>query len=166
MYEHTPVCAAAFVRGPEQPTAGSGTHKLPDVQSLNRFIDDLYGAHYSVQVDRLGEHQFIHLSLEIIDDNFLGEKGILVRGLSFLRDVLRDGSGFQRDYLEREKYRLMRQITDGFNDKLGYAQRRCSEEMCRGEPWVCRRWATRGFCLRTDPTSYGLSIASERRPTA
>ncbi len=111
-----------------------GTHKLPDVQSLNRFIDDLYGAHYSVQVDRLGEYQFIHLCLEVIDDNFLGEKGILERGLTFLRDVLRDGSGFQRDCLEREKYRLARQIADGFNDKLGYAQRRCSEEMCRGEP--------------------------------
>ena len=111
-----------------------GTHKLPDVQSLNRFIDDLYGAHYSVQVDRLGEYQFIHLCLEVIDDNFLGEKGILERGLTFLRDVLRDGSGFQRDCLEREKYRLARQIADGFNDKLGYAQRRCNEEMCRGEP--------------------------------
>ena len=131
----TPLCAPrhSFVALSSRLLA-RGTHKLPDVQSLNRFIDDLYGAHYSVQVDRLGEHQFIHLSIEIIDDNFLGEKGILVRGLSFLRDVLRDGSGFQRDYLEREKHHLMRQITDGFNDKLGYAQRRCSEEMCRGEP--------------------------------
>ena len=49
-----------------------GTHKLPDVQSLNRFIDDLYGAHYSVQVDRLGEHQFIHLCLEVIDETVVG----------------------------------------------------------------------------------------------
>ena len=131
----TPLCAPrhSLVALSSQLLA-RGTHKLPNIQSLNRFIDDLYGAHYSVQVDRLGEHQFIHLSLEIIDDNFLGEKGILVRGLSFLRDVLRDGSGFQREYLEREKYHLMRQIADGFNDKLGYAQRRCSEEMCRGEP--------------------------------
>lgn len=111
-----------------------GTHKLPDVQSLNRFIDDLYGAHYSVQVDRVGAHQFIHLSLEVIDENFLGEKGILERGLTFLRDVLRDGSGFQDAHLAREKSRLARQIADGFNDKLGYAQRRCREEMCRGEP--------------------------------
>ena len=131
----TPLCAPrhSLVALSSQLLA-RGTHKLPNIQSLNRFIDDLYGAHYSVQVDRLGEHQFIHLSIEIIDDNFLGEKGILVRGLSFLRDVLCDGSGFQREYLEREKHRLMRQITDGFNDKLGYAQRRCSEEMCRGEP--------------------------------
>ncbi len=111
-----------------------GTHKLPDVQSLNRFIDDLYGAHYSVQVDRLGEHQLIHLCLEVIDENLLGEKGILERGLTFLRDILCDGSGFQDEPLAREKNRLARQIADGFNDKLGYAQRRCCEEMCRGEP--------------------------------
>ena len=111
-----------------------GTHQLSNVQSLNRFIDDLYGAHYSVQVERLGAHQVIHLCLEVIDDNFLGEKGILERGLTFLRDVLRDGHGFQRDYLEREKHRLARQIAAGFNDKLSYAQKRCSEEMCRGEP--------------------------------
>lgn len=111
-----------------------GTHKLPDVQSLNRFIDDLYGAHYSVQVDRLGEHQFIHLCLEVIDENVVGEKGILARGLTFLRDVLRDGSGFRDAYLAREKTRLAQQIADGFNDKLGYAQRRCREEMGRGQP--------------------------------
>ena len=131
----TPLCAPqhSLVALSSQLLA-RGTHKLPDVQSLNRFIDDLYGAHYSAQVDHLGEHQFIHLCLEVIDGNFLGEKGILERGLIFLRDVLRDGSGFQPDCLEREKQRLARQIADGFNDKLGYAQRRCSEEMCRGEP--------------------------------
>ncbi len=105
-----------------------------DVQSLNRFIDDLYGAHYSVQVERLGAHQFIHLCLEVVDENFLGEKQILERGLTFLRAVLRGGSAFHRDQLAREKHRLAQQIADGFNDRLGYAQRRCSEEMCRGEP--------------------------------
>ena len=116
----TPLCAPrhSLVALSSQLLA-RGTHKLPNIQSLNRFIDDLYGAHYSVQADRLGEHQFIHLSLEIIDDNFLGEKGILVRGLSFLRDVLCDGSGFQCEYLEREKHRLARQIADGFNDSNG-----------------------------------------------
>ena len=131
----TPLCAPRHsLMALSSRLLARGTHKLPDVQSLNRFIDDLYGAHYSVQVDRLGEHQFIHLCLEVIDENFLGEKGILARGLAFLRDILRDGSGFQREYLEREKHRLARQIADGFNDKLSYAQKRCSEEMCRGEP--------------------------------
>ncbi|MCY3664984.1 MAG: pitrilysin family protein [Gemmatimonadetes bacterium] len=131
----TPLCAPRHsLMALSSRLLARGTHQLPNVQSLNRFIDDLYGAHYSVQVDRLGEYQFVHLCLEVIDDNFLGEKGILARGLTFLRDVLRDGCGFRPDYLEREKHRLARQIADGFNDKLGYAQRRCSEEMCRGEP--------------------------------
>ena len=58
----------------------------------------------------------------------------MARGLTFLRDVLRDGSGFQAAYLAREKTRLAQQIADGFNDKLGYAQRRCREEMGRGQP--------------------------------
>jgi predicted Zn-dependent peptidase len=116
-----------------------GTRHLPDIQSLNRFIDDLYGAHYFAEVDRLGEYQLIHLCLEVVDEQYLGGegRGILRRGCEFLRQVLvepaGDGQRFHPDYLEQEKRSLLRQIAGNFNDKLGYAQHRCVEEMCRGE---------------------------------
>ena len=86
-----------------------GTRDLPDLQTLNRFIDDLYGAHYYAEVDRLGDYQFIHLCLEVIDEKFLERAGgdVLARGVGFLHDILLapagDSSGFHREYLEQEK---------------------------------------------------------------
>lgn len=118
---------------------GTSTH--PELQSLNRFIDDLYGAHYFAAVDRLGEYQFIHLCLELIDEKYLSGAGdIFASGLDFLREVLLepagDGTEFKREYLAQEKHFLARQIADTYNDKLGYARQRCIEEMCRGESVV------------------------------
>ena len=116
-----------------------GTRNLPDLQSLNRFIDELYGAHYYAAVDKLGEYQFIHLCLELIDEKYLAnaDKGVFTRALFFLREILLapagDGRQFKPDYLSQEKYFLARQIFDSFNDKTEYAQQRCIEEMCRGE---------------------------------
>jgi hypothetical protein len=116
-----------------------GTRSLPDLQSLNRFIDELYGAHYYAVVDKLGEYQFIRLCLELIDEKYLAnsDKGIFSRGLLFLREILLapagDGRQFKPDYLSQEKHFLSRQILDSFNDKTEYAQQRCIEEMCRGE---------------------------------
>ncbi|MEE3257637.1 MAG: pitrilysin family protein [Candidatus Latescibacterota bacterium] len=116
-----------------------GTRDLPDLQSLNRFIDDLYGAHYYAEVDRLGDYQFIHLCLEVIDEKFLERTGgdVLARGVGFLHDILLapagDSSGFHREYLEQEKLILTQHIADRVNDKMAYAQQRCVEEMCRGE---------------------------------
>ena len=116
-----------------------GTRNLPDLQSLNRFIDELYGAHYYAAVDKLGEYQFMHLCLELIDEKYLAnaDKGVFSRGLFFLREILLapagDGRQFKPDYLSQEKYFLARQIFDSFNDKTEYAQQRCIEEMCRGE---------------------------------
>ena len=45
-----------------------GTRTLPDLQSLNRFIDELYGAHFYTAVDRFGQYQFVHLCLEGRED--------------------------------------------------------------------------------------------------
>lgn len=123
-----------------------GTRALPDLQSLNRFIDDLYGAHYYAEVDRLGEYQFIHLCLEVIDEKFLDRTSgdVLARGVKFLREVLLapagDGRGFRRGYLEQEKRILAQHIADRINDKMAYAQQRCVEEMCRGESIALSPW--------------------------
>ena len=56
-----------------------GTRSLPDLQSLNRFIDELYGAHYYAVVDKLGEYQFMRLCLELIDEKYLANSALRTR---------------------------------------------------------------------------------------
>ena len=116
-----------------------GTRNLPDLQSLNRYIDDLYGAHYYTEVERMGDFHYIHLCLEVADQQYLGVgvPDVLERGMSFLNEIISmpagDGVSFREDYLVQEKRILSEIIADCFNDKIVYAQRRCIEEMCRGE---------------------------------
>ena len=116
-----------------------GTRDLPDMQSLNRYIDDLYGAHYYTEVERMGDFHYMHLCLEVVDQRYLGAgvPDVLTRGMTFLNDIISDPAGdgvsFRDDYLAQEKRVLSEIIADCFNDKMAYAQRRCIEEMCRGE---------------------------------
>jgi len=118
-----------------------GTRRLPDTRSLNRFIDGLYGASFEVAVDQLGYRQLIHLYFAAVDERYLVgvREPLLRRGMDFLYQVLREpaceGRGFRRDYLRQEKNSLRRNIRTLFNDKSLYAQRRCVEEMCCGEPY-------------------------------
>ncbi len=116
-----------------------GTRSLPDLQSLNRFLDDLYGAGFGAEVELLGDFQILHLGLEVVAGRFLpGGEDLLERGARFLREALcqpfQEGEGFSRAYLRQEKSALALHIRSLFNDKTAYAQRRCLEEMCRGEP--------------------------------
>ena len=116
-----------------------GTRTLPDLQSLNRFIDDLYGAHYYAEAERMGDFNYIHLCLEVADQQYLGAGApdVLAHGMAFLNEILSapagDGVSFREDYLAQEKRVLSEIIADRFNDKIAYARRRCIEEMCRGE---------------------------------
>lgn len=116
-----------------------GTRSLPDLQSLNRFLDELYGAGFGAEVELLGDFQILHLSLEVVDGRFLpGGEALLEKGARFLREALceplQEGDGFSPAYLRQEKSALAFYILNLANDKTAHALRRCLEEMCRGEP--------------------------------
>jgi predicted Zn-dependent peptidase len=116
-----------------------GTRRLPNLQRLNTFLDELFGANFSVEVEALGDHQLLHLGLEVVASRFLPKgEDVLVPGLAFLGEVLADpeteGGGFRRDYLRQEKQALAAYIRSLNNDKSAYAHRRCLELMCGDDP--------------------------------
>jgi len=119
-----------------------GTSRLPNLPQLHRFLDDLFGAHFSVDIEKMGERQVIHFCLEMLDRRFLGEEhqGVLGQGMEFLHDILRDpvgvGDRFKCEFLHQEKNALEANIQALFNEKMAYAQQRCIEEMCVGEPYA------------------------------
>lgn len=119
-----------------------GTARLPNLRKLHRFLDSLFGAHFAVEIEQMGDRQVIHFCLEILDRRFLGKEhqGLLVQGMEFLHDVMRDpvgdGDRFLGEFLRQDKNALAANIKSLFNDKMEYAQYRCIEEMCAGEPYA------------------------------
>lgn len=118
-----------------------GTRRYPDLARLGRAVDELDGALLGAEVDQLGDRQLLHLFLEVLDSRYASRQGrdLLGPGLRLLHELLsepaEEGNGFRRDYLHQEKAALKHQIASLYNDKLAYAQRRCIEVMCGGEPF-------------------------------
>ncbi len=113
-----------------------GTRLLPDMQSLNRAADNLYGAYYTVDIGSMADRQFLHVALELLDPRFVaaGEREeLLLRALDMVHqiamDPLREGDGYKASYLEQEKRALTAHIHSLYNDKMAYAQWRCAREM-------------------------------------
>ena len=116
-----------------------GTRRWPNLRAINQFMDDMYGASYAVDVERAGGQQLLHCSFELIDGSLVGENGHLMESLfEFIADLIYHPaggqSGFEPKYVLQEKRALEIAIRSLYNDKMGYAQRRCVEIMCEGEP--------------------------------
>ncbi len=107
---------------------------------MNRKLASLYGAVLSANAIKLGEAQVLTLSLVSIDDRFalkgesILEEGIqLLMGCLFTPDITPDG--FKSENLEREKRLLSERIDSENDDKIAYALKRMTEEMCCDEAY-------------------------------
>jgi len=117
-----------------------GTRSHPDMQSINRYLEGLYGASLAAFVQKIGEWHLVRFRLEVVNERFLpGETGIVRKGMEFLLELFKQpleiGDGFHPEYLEQEKVHLRRVIESLVDDKAAYAERRLIEEMCSEEPY-------------------------------
>ena len=112
--------------------------KYPDFTSLNRELDELYGAAIGAGVIKRGEAQVLNFSLTAIDDRFAldGDK-VALKCAELLTDMifdpLTDGNSFPEDIIEQEKRLLIEIIENERNDKRRYAMLRCEEAMFADE---------------------------------
>ncbi len=118
-----------------------GSAHYPTIQVMKRYLDNLYGASFQVDVDKRGERQVLQFFLDLPHEQYLsGEKGLLPKGIAFLAEVLLhplldEPGGFTSRYVEAGKESLRRQIEGIIDDKIRYAQERCISEMCQNEPF-------------------------------
>ncbi len=126
-----------------------GCRRTPDLRSITRHLESLWGAGLEVEPGKIGERQLIHLQLQILSDRYVPRgTGNLARGLEFLarvlaEPVLEDGA-FPEAALEQEKENLRRHIEAIANDKAEYAAHRLIQEMCREEPYRRYEWGEVG----------------------
>ncbi|WAM34390.1 EF-P 5-aminopentanol modification-associated protein YfmF [Caldicellulosiruptor morganii] len=116
-----------------------GNNKYKNMKEINRFLDSMYGASLSIDVDKKGDLQIITFGLSFLNDRFVGEK-LFEKCLQFLHDIIygpiKYGGGFEEDEIEQEKNNLKQEIESRINDKVQYAIDRCIEIMFEGQSYA------------------------------
>ncbi len=117
----------------------TGCAAYPDVISLSRALDELYGAKLNVMLRKKGDSHLMTFFLEFLDPAFVPEKDLAERALELLRQILfepllEDGA-FSALTVAREKKNLCDMIDGRINDKRLYALRRCGELTAQGQPY-------------------------------
>lgn len=121
--------------------------KYPDYTSLNRVLDELYGATVSAGVLKRGEAQVISFSMSAIDDRFAldGDK-VALECTKLLADMIFDplteGESFPENIIEQEKRLLVEAIENEQNDKRRYAMLRCEQLMFADEAYGINRFGS------------------------
>lgn len=117
-----------------------GTTKYPTTIELAQHWDSLYGALFSGNVYKLGEHHVFELQLELPSERYVSGQRVLRDGLKTLADmlispVIVDGL-LSPQHVTQEKQALVRAIDSLFNDKAQYSAVRCIAEMCNREAYA------------------------------
>lgn len=117
-----------------------GCEGYPDVQSIERFLGEKYGASLEVDVIKKGDIQLLNFSSNVISNKYtLKGEGVVGDVLRFLLTLVSrpvtEGKGFKRDYVQQEVDNLRKLIQARINDKIQYSIERCFEELCKGQPF-------------------------------
>ncbi len=143
VYLHAPLQAGTVTATALVPhLLGRGCEGHPDLTAIQRRREQLYGASVGAGVGKAGEVQSVFLGLDAVADRYLPPgSGVLAGAVDLLaRLLLRpalDGEGrFPADIVAQEKENLGRRIRGLLNDKDLYANLRCIEAMCAGEPYA------------------------------
>lgn len=128
-----------------------GTTRYPDMQSVSRRLEELYGAVIEPVVRRVGEIQCVGFYASLTEDDFLPEGTSLLydtaqlMGQLLLSPVTRGGL-FLPEYVDSERDKLTERIRSRINDKRRYAMTRCIEEMCCYEDYAVGRFGSESDC--------------------
>lgn len=118
-----------------------GSAQYPTKLEMTRYLDEMYGAVFHVDVDKRGERHVLQFYLDLPHEKYVqNEDDLLEKGMAFLADVLlrpllEGEDRFVQRYVEAAKGALKRKIESIIDDKIQYAQYRCISEMCRNEPF-------------------------------
>lgn len=146
VYLHTPLAAATVTANALLPMLlARASAAYPTTAALSRHLDELYGTSFGIDVTRRGEVQSILFRMEVPGEQHIpGAEGLLRQGMETLAGIIlrpaTEGAGFKADYFRQESANLKQTIEGLINDKRRWAMVRCTEEMCKGEPFALYRY--------------------------
>lgn len=115
----------------------SATSKFNSYRDLSKYSENLYGLSFDVSVSKLANLSVIYSSSKVVADKYTNDK-CEDEAIKLTLDLLfspyvKDGA-FYAPYVSNQKTILKDDIESVINDKRSYANYRCIEEMCKGEP--------------------------------
>ena len=133
-----------------------GCAGAPDIRSITRRLDDLYGAAVGTMVRRIGDYQTTGLSCGFIEDRLLlsGDR-VMEPMLGFLRQlllepVLEDGV-FSAAFVDGEKKNLLAAMESEINDKRIYCNNQMFRKMCAADSFGIPRLGEKEDMARITP---------------
>jgi len=119
----------------------------PDLRSITRHLDDLYGASIGPLVRRLGDWQTTGFYLSFLDDRFAMAGDRVAAGMTaFLEETLTQpllrGGCFVEEIVESEKKNLISTVESELNNKGAYAMGKLLKAMCREDSFGIPRLGT------------------------
>ena len=115
-----------------------GTRRYPDIRSISRALDNLYGATVGTLIRKKGETQLVGFYADYIEDELVGEpifqKMAELLGELLFHPLTEEGAFLGRIF-DGEKQKLTDAIEAVVNDKRAYATEQMLKTMCAGEPY-------------------------------
>lgn len=116
-----------------------GSKAYPDMLSVNRKLQELYGGVFECRVAKRGDVHALSFVFEFLEPAFSdGEQ--LANCLTFMKEMLTnplvENGGFSEVFVEREKENLTDYINGIINDKREYTNIRLTEEMFAGDNYA------------------------------
>ncbi|WP_244895390.1 EF-P 5-aminopentanol modification-associated protein YfmF [Evansella clarkii] len=118
----------------------SGTEKHPSRKDIRHELDELYGATLNVDVSKKGENHLMTFKMEVANEKFLtDDRPLLERAIEMLASVVLHprtlNDAFDKSIVDGEKRALKQKLASVYDDKMRYANKRLTEEMCEDEPF-------------------------------
>lgn len=122
---------------------------IPDITSLGEKLQELYGASFFADCNKIGDNQVLALSINYLADKFAFDKekekesiskkasDILIGSL--LNPALENGYFIDED-IETEKQNVIELIESEFNEKRDYAINKAIEIMCGNDHFGLHRF--------------------------
>lgn len=133
-----------------------GSRLHPNLRSITRHLDTLYGSAVGAQVRRIGDYQTTGLCTAFMGDRFAlpGDK-VMEPMVDFLRELMLDpllvDGAFSREFVESEKKNLISTIDSAKNDKSVYAMNQLLRTMCREDSFGLPRLGDRNQAAAVTP---------------
>ena len=117
-----------------------GCRLYPDNLTLQRKLENLFGAELSTDIIKSGERHIVAFGLEAAHGRFTGQNGrLLTESMAILGNVIKDplleDGTFRQNYVKQEKNQLIKDIKAILNDKSAYAVEKCLSAMCADEKY-------------------------------